>query len=105
MADIQDFFGNYLPTKLIEKPELSVEINNSYRFDIDGAGIWTVDLTKTPGQVREGAEDDPGCILTAAEKDFNSLLDNPSAAFMLFSMGKIKVSNVGLALSLQKLLS
>ena len=38
------------------------------------------------------------------EPDFGTLLDNPAQGMMLFTMGKLKVSNVGLALSLQKIL-
>lgn len=104
MADVQQFFNESLPQSLAAKPELS-KIGETYQFDIDGAGTWTVDLTKTPGEVREGPVEDPGCKVTASAKDFGTLLDNPSAGMMLFTMGKLKVSNPGLALSLQKILS
>lgn len=104
MADINDFFANYLPNKLAENPGLSEEINAIYQFDIEGAGTWTVDLTNG-GSVAEGPCDEPGCTVTAAAEDFEKLLDNPASGMMLFTMGKLKVSNVGLALSLQKILS
>jgi len=104
MADVKDFFENTLPKKLQDHPELSADINNTYQFDIADAGTWTVDLTKTPGEVSEGGMEDPGCVVTAATDDFGSLLDNPASGMMLFTMGKLKVTNVGLALSLQKLL-
>jgi hypothetical protein len=105
MADINDFFSNELPKKLQENPDLASDINASYVFDIDGAGQWTVDLTEGSGSVAEGGMEDPGCVVTAAADDFNTLLDNPAQGMMLFTMGKLKVSNVGLALSLQKILS
>lgn len=104
MADTQDFFANYLPNKLQGNPGLASDINAIYVFDIDGAGKWTVDLTKAGGEVRDGGDDAPGCVVTAAKKDFETLLDNPAQGMMLFTMGKLKVTNVGLALSLQKLL-
>jgi hypothetical protein len=103
MADVQDFFTNYLPKKLTENPSIAKDINAIYVFDIDGAGKWTVDLTG--GGIQEGAVENPGCVVSAKKPDFESLLDNPSGAMMLFMQGKLKVTNVGLALSLQKLLS
>jgi len=105
MADLQDFFGNYLPNKLANNPDLATEVNAIYVFDIDGFGQYTVDLTDGSGTVSEGAHDEPGCTVSAAANDFGNLLDNPSQGMMLFTMGKLKVTNIGLALSLQKILS
>jgi hypothetical protein len=105
MSDVQTFFAETMPAKLKEHPELAEEINDVYQFDIEGAGTWTVDLTDPPGEVREGPTEEPGCVVTCAEEDFATLLDDPASGMMLFTMGKLKVSNVGLALSLQKLIS
>jgi len=104
MADINDFFGNYLPQKLKDNPDLAADVGAIYVFELEGAGNWTVDLTGA-GEVREGAAKDAGCTVTATADDFGTLLDNPAQGMMLFTMGKLKVSNVGLALSLQKILS
>ena len=49
--------------------------------------------------------EDAGCVVNVAKADFETLLDDPSQGMMLFTMGKLQVSNVGLALSLQQLLS
>ena len=105
MADINDFFGNYLPNKLKDNPDLASDVGAIYVFDLDGAGQWTVDLTQGSGEVREGGCEESGCTVTAAAADFETLLDNPAQGMMLFTMGKLKVSNVGLALSRQKILS
>lgn len=105
MADTQDFFDRFLPEKLNENPQIAREINAVYAFDIDGAGQWTVDLTGDGGTVHPGIAENAGCTVTAKKADFEKLLDNPAQAMMLFTMGKLKVTNVGLALSLQKLLS
>jgi hypothetical protein len=105
MANVQDFFSNYLPKKLAENPALAKDINAVYQFDIDGAGTWAVDLTDGEGKVAAGAAPAPGCTVTAKQADFETLLDNPAAGMGLFVQGKLKVSNVQLALSLQKLLS
>lgn len=105
MADLDDFFGNYLPEKLKNNPDLAKEVNAVYVFDLDGYGTKTVDLTGDVGTVADGAHEDPGCTVTAKQSDFETLLDNPSQGMMLFTMGKLKVTNIGLALSLQKILS
>jgi hypothetical protein len=105
MADTRDFFENFLPSKLADNPSLAGEINTIYVFDVDGAGSWTVDLTSDGGSIAEGGHDDAGCTVSAKQADFEALLDNPNSAMMLFAMGKLKVTNVGLAISLQKLLS
>jgi putative sterol carrier protein len=104
MADIQQFFSEYLPNKIAGNPELIEKVNASYQFDLEGAGVWTVDLTGGEGVVREGPTDEPGCVVTCAAADFETLLDNPMSAMMLFTMGKLQVSNVSLAMSLQELL-
>jgi hypothetical protein len=104
MADVKEFFTDYLPKKLVENPDLAADVNAVYQFDIEGAGIWTVDLTDG-GSVSEGAHDEPGCVVTVAAEDFATLLENPAMGMMLFAQEKLKVSNLGLALSLQKILS
>ncbi|MFK7931773.1 MAG: SCP2 sterol-binding domain-containing protein [Myxococcota bacterium] len=104
MSDVAAFFNDTMPAKLKENPDLASEIAAVYQFDIEGAGVWSVDLTTPPGVVTEGAHAEPGCVVTCAEEDFASLLENPANGMMLFTMGKLKVSNVGLALSLQKLI-
>ena len=103
MADVAEFFNKDLPEKLASNPSIAKDINAVYQFDLEGAGIWTVDLTRS--EIHEGKHENPGCVVTATKEDFESLLDNPSSAMMLFTLGKLKVTHVGLALSLQKLLT
>ncbi len=105
MADLLAFFDNDLPEKLKGNPKLASEIKAVYVFDITGVGKWTVDLTEGAGAVSTGGHEKPGCTVTIAKGDFETLLDKPASAMMLFTMGKLKVTNVPLALSLQKLLS
>lgn len=104
MSDVAAFFNETMPAKLKEHPDLAEDIAAIYQFDIEGAGTWTVDMSTPPGSVTEGPHEEPGCVVTCAEEDFASLLENPANGMMLFTMGKLKVSNVGLALSLQKIL-
>jgi putative sterol carrier protein len=104
MADVRGFFTDYLPKKLADNPSIASEINAVYQFDLGDAGNWTVDLTKDGGEITEGTSEDAGCVVTAKGDDFGKLLDNPSSAMMLFTMGKLKVSNISLGMALNKLL-
>lgn len=105
MADTASFFANNLPKKLEDNPGLAGDINAIYQFDIDGAGSWTIDLTDGSGSVAEGAHDDPGCVVSVGKDDFEGLLNGSKNAMTLFITGKLKVSDPGLAMSLQKLLA
>jgi len=104
MADTKDFFSNWLPNKLSSNPDLVKSINAVYQFDIDGAGQWACDLTGV-GTVTEGPHPNPGCVVSASKADWEQIIDNPSSAMMMFMSGKLKVSNVALGISLQKLLA
>lgn len=104
MADIRAFFSEYLPSKLAKDSSIASDINAVYQFSLGDAGEWIVDLTKDGGAISEGTADDAGCVVTAKGEDFGKLLDNPASAMMLFTMGKLKVSNISLGMQLQKLL-
>ena len=58
MADLKDFFGDFLPKKLKDNPDLVAEIDGVYQFDLEGAGQWTVACTGD-GSVTEGPCDEP----------------------------------------------
>ncbi len=107
MADSAEFFEKYLPAKI--NPELQASVKNSIQFDLtgdpEGTITWTLDLSTAPGSVVKGAIASPGCVITVAKSDWEKMLDNPSLAMQLFMMGKLKASNVALALQLQKILA
>jgi putative sterol carrier protein len=105
MADTADFFGSYLPNKLEKNPDLAASVGAVFQFDIDGAGTWTLDTTEGQGSVSEGGHDNPGCVITAKKDDWEAILDNPGQAVQMVMMGKLKVSNLGLATQLQKILA
>lgn len=105
MAETADFFGSFLPNKLEKNPDLAASIGKIFQFDIDGAGTWTLDLTDGGGKVAEGGSDGADCVITAKKDDWETILDNPGKAVQMVMMGKLKVSNLGLATQLQKILA
>jgi putative sterol carrier protein len=78
-------------------------MNNSYLFDIDGAGKWKVDVRDGNVSVTEGGED-ADAVITTSEETFDKLTSgeqNPTSAYMT---GKLKVKgDMGAAMKLQKL--
>jgi len=104
MAETSAFFNEFLPQKIADNPDLASDIGAVFQFDIDGAGVWNLDLVSGAG-VSEGAHDDPGCVITTDKATWESILDNPGTAIQMFMMGKLKASNLGLATKLNQILS
>ena len=78
-------------------------VNNSYLFDIEGAGTWTVKVADGKVTVDEG---DTGgdCTISTSSETFEKVVkgeQNPTAAYM---SGKLKIKgDMGAAMKLQKL--
>ena len=100
MATVQEFFQK-LPTAV--DPGKTAGMNNSYVFDVDGVGAWTVRVADGAVTVAEGAED-ADCTISASEETLTRIVNgeqNPTTAYMT---GKLKISgDMGAALKLQKL--
>jgi putative sterol carrier protein len=96
----QEFFA-----ELGSKPDSSraLDLTASYRFDIEDAGSWRVDVDG--GAVTVSRSQDPAdCVIATDEKTFLGVVNgqqNPMGAFMT---GKIRVEgDMGLALGLRDL--
>ena len=78
-------------------------MNNSYLFDIDGAGKWVVDVRDGQVDVQEGG-DSADVTISTNEESFQKIVAgelNPTSAYMT---GKIKVKgDMSAAMKLQKL--
>jgi putative sterol carrier protein len=78
-------------------------MNNSYLFDIDGAGQWVVTVADGKVTVTEGGSEADTTIL-ASDESFMAIVrgeQNPTTAYMT---GKLKIKgDMGAAMKLQKL--
>jgi putative sterol carrier protein len=78
-------------------------MTNSYLFDIEGAGKWTVRVEDGKVSVSEGGED-ADAVITTSDETFEKIISgdqNPTSAYMT---GKLKVKgDMGAAKKLQKL--
>jgi putative sterol carrier protein len=101
MASVREFFEG-LPGRI--DPERIAGMNNTYVFDIEGAGAWTVAIANGALTVTEGASADADTTFSASEESFERIVSgeqNPTTAYMT---GKLKVrGDMGAAMKLQKL--
>jgi putative sterol carrier protein len=78
-------------------------MTNSYLFDIEGAGKWTVRVEDGKVSVAEGGED-ADAVISTSDETFEKIISgdqNPTSAYMT---GKLKVKgDMGAAMKLQKL--
>ena len=100
MDSTREFFES-LETRV--DPAKAKGMTASYKFDIDGAGSWNVDVDDGKVTVTEnGGEADT--TISASDETFMKIANgeqNPTAAYM---SGKLKVSgDLGQAMKLQKL--
>ena len=95
-----EFFAN-LETRV--DPAKTAGMNNSYLFDIDGAGKWKVDVREGKVTVTEGGED-ADAVISTSQETFEKITtgeQNPTSAYMT---GKLKVKGaMGATMKLQKL--
>ncbi len=103
MSKTTSFFTDYLPQKLSAHPDLAGKVDQIFQFDIDGVGSWHVDLTVGGGSLLPGPHDHPDCTIHCPEAAVEQILDKPGSAMVLMTQGKLTVSNLAAALSLQKI--
>jgi putative sterol carrier protein len=78
-------------------------MNNSYVFDIDGAGMWFVTVEDGVVSVREG-EGEADCTISTTEENFQKILSGEQNATSAYMTGKLKIKgDMGAAMKLQKL--
>ena len=100
MSAVNEFFDN-LPSRA--DASKTAGMNNSYVFDIDGAGTWTVKVADGAITVDEG-DSGGDCTISTSQETFEKVLageQNPTAAYM---SGKLKIKgDMGAAMKLQKI--
>ena len=84
-------------------PSKTAGMNNTYVFDIEGAGVWQVAVTDGSVKVNEGSTD--GDVTIRASKDtFTAIAQGEQSPTTAYMTGKIKIEgDMGAAMKLQKL--
>jgi len=100
MATAQEFF-EALPTRV--SPDRIEGMNNTYVFDIEGAGVWTVAVADGAISVNEGAGD-ADCTFATSEENFEKIVSGEQNATTAYMTGKLKIKgDMGAAMKLQKI--
>ena len=108
----QEIFAQDIPARLAAKPLLSKEVNACYEFKLAGNDgepqRWIVDLREAGGgairQLEKDEEFKADCVVSLSEALFVDIVNKKSSAQMAVMTGKLKLSNMGLALKLTKIL-
>ena len=97
---VQEFFAGLASRADAEK---TAGMNNSYLFDIEGAGQWVVAVQDGAVSVTEGTGE-ADTTITTSEETMMAVINgeqNPTTAYMT---GKLKIKgDMGAAMKLQKL--
>ena len=100
MGAVQEFFEG-LPTRVT--PDRIEGMSNTYVFDIEGAGVWTVAIADGAITVSEGASD-ADCTFSASEETFEKIASGEQNATTAYMTGKLKIKgDMGAAMKLQKI--
>jgi putative sterol carrier protein len=100
MPTAQEFFES-LPSRVT--PDRIEGMNNTYVFDIEGAGTWTVADADGAITVTEGASD-ADCTFSASEETFEKIASGEQNATTAYMTGKLKIKgDMGAAMKLQKI--
>ncbi len=101
MADSAKEFFEALPGRV--DTSKTAGMNNSYLFDVEGAGTWFVSVDDGQVSVTEGGGE-ADCTISTSEENFQKMVSgdlNPTTAYMT---GKLKIKgDMGAAMKLQKL--
>ena len=100
MPTTQEFFEG-LPSRVT--PDRIEGMNNTYVFDIEGAGVWTVAVADGAITVSEGTSD-ADCTFSASEETFEKIASGEQNATTAYMTGKLKIKgDMGAAMKLQKI--
>jgi len=97
---VQEFFAQ-LPERA--DPAKTAGMTNTYVFDVEGAGQWTVAVDDGKVTVNEGASE-ADCTISATEETLVKIAKGEANATTAYMTGKLKITgDMGAALKLQKL--
>jgi putative sterol carrier protein len=99
-TSVREFFDNL--ESRVDRSK-TAGMNNSYVFDIEGAGTWKVEVRNGDVSVGEGTGDADATI-SASEENMLRIARGELSATTAYMTGKLKIKgDMGAALKLQKL--
>lgn len=85
-------------------PTRTRDFRASYRFDVEGAGSWHVEVDD--GKIRIEASDAPAeCVVRASEATFLRIVNREASPMTAFLTGKVRIEgDMGLLVKLREFL-
>lgn len=83
--------------------EFASAAGNVFQFNIEGAGVWHIDL-KDSNSVNEGPAANADCTINTTQEIFEAMTENPMVAMQAFIDGTLTADNPMLAMQLQQFL-
>lgn len=100
MGSVQEFFEG-LPERV--SADRIAGMNNTYVFEIEGAGTWRVAVADGVIEVSEGGGE-ADCTFSAGAETFEKIVAGEQNATTAYMTGKLKIKgDMGAAMKLQKL--
>lgn len=104
MAETAREFFEELKARTVGGAERTRGLRASYRFDVDGAGSWRVEVDDGAVSVSEG-DGHADCVIGVPEDLFLRIVSGEQSPMGAFLMGKIRVEgDAALAMRLKDLL-
>ena len=106
MSTPKEIIENKIVAALQNHPDLVKKINALYRLDLSGTngGTWMIDTRESTCGVRQ-TDEKGDCTITMTDENFVGLVKGTLNPMMAFTLGKIKATDVGLAMKLGQLLA
>ncbi|MGH3022892.1 MAG: SCP2 sterol-binding domain-containing protein [Gaiellaceae bacterium] len=105
MAESAREFFEGLAARTAGGSERTRGLTASYRFDVDGAGSWRVEVDDGAVSVSE-SDATADCVISASENTFLGIVSGRQSPMGAFLMGRIRVDgDTGLAMRLRDLLA
>ncbi|HRO42510.1 MAG TPA: SCP2 sterol-binding domain-containing protein [Flavipsychrobacter sp.] len=102
----RDIIEVQMPVALRKRPELVGEIGAVIHWEIGGAGVWTMDLTKEGDWIVEGRVGVAALTVCMSEGDFVRLRKGELSGAKAMMTGRLsfRPMNLGLAMKVARLL-
>ena len=101
MSTTQEYFTSL--NERAQAGEFASAAGYVFQFNIEGAGVWTIDL-KDSNAVSEGPAENADCTISTTKEIFEAMTENPMVAMQAFMDGTLTSDNPMLAMQLQQFL-
>lgn len=102
--DARTFFEQEIQNRAQENASKTAGLTATYKFDVQGAGTWMVEINDGELNVKE-EDGEAQCTVVVSSDDFEQIIEGKLNPQMAFMSGKLKIQgDMGLAMKLGNVL-